>query len=132
MKKSEAKLLILSKSSSSPSHEKMGQAFHPELASGKWHLLSLAEQLGHVGSEVSRALRRQEKKDRLYEGAVSRAFELLDLTLKDPRWRHRLKELARAREALADAVSGGHLYGSQMKDLDRYFFYFAVASRCHR
>ncbi len=102
---------------------------HPELASGRWYSLSLAEQLGHVGSEVSRAVRREEKKDLLYEKAVSRAFELLDLTLGDPRWRHRLKELVRVREVMADAILGGPLYGSRLADLNRYFFYFALAAR---
>ncbi len=104
---------------------------HPELASGRWYTLSLVEQLGHVGSEVSRAVRREDKKGPLYEKAVSRAFELLDMTLRDPRWRHRLKELVRAREVMADAILGGPLYGSRLCDLDRYFFYFALAARSH-
>lgn len=102
---------------------------HSELASGRWLTLSLAEQLGNIGSEVGRAAKREGKNAPLYEKAVSRAFELLDMTLADLRWRHRLKELVRVREIMADAIFGGHLYGSRLCDLDRYFFYFAWAAR---
>ncbi|MEK7285773.1 MAG: hypothetical protein AAB035_00535 [Nitrospirota bacterium] len=102
---------------------------HSELASGRWFTLSLFEQLGNIGSEISRATRREEKKDRIYENAITRAFELLDLTLADPRWHHRLKELVRVREVLADTIFGGHLYDTHLSDLDRYFFHFAVAAR---
>ncbi len=65
----------------------------------------------------------------LMTGAFERALELLDLTLADPRWRSRLREIARARELLCDAASGGSEYGTRLDDLDRYFLAFAVAAR---
>lgn len=34
---------------------------HQNLAAGSWQKLSLAEQLGNVGSEVGRAIARQKK-----------------------------------------------------------------------
>ena len=61
--------------------------------------------------------------------AFERALELLDLTLADPRWRGRLREIARARELFCDAAAGGGEYGSRLEDLDRYFLAFAVAER---
>jgi len=101
-----------------------------ELAEGRWYLLSLAEQMGHIGGEVSRALGREGKNEHLYNKAMERAFELLDFTLSDPRWRFCLKELVRVREILADAFSGGQEeYDSHLADLDRYFFYFALAAK---
>jgi len=103
--------------------------YHTEAASGRWYALSLAEQMGHIGSEVSRAVRRAGKNEPLYERAMDRAFELLDLTISDPRWRFRLKEIVRVREILADARLGGEAYGSRLSDLDRYFFYFALAAK---
>jgi hypothetical protein len=105
---------------------------HPELAAGGWGRLSLVEQLGHVGSEVSRMRRWRGRDDRVATSAFERALELLDLTLADPRWRHRLREIARARELLVDATLGGHEYGTTLEDLDRYFFAFAVAARAGR
>jgi hypothetical protein len=100
---------------------------HRELAAGRWRALSLAEQLANVGSEVGRMRRARDVA--LMTGAFERALELLDLTLADPRWRSRLREIARARELLCDAASGGSEYGTRLDDLDRYFLAFAVAAR---
>src|SRR3989344_5588030 len=75
---------------------------HTNLASGHWFAMSLAEQLGNVGSEVERAVRWRQKGDsEQFQKAFERMLELLDLTLSDKRWRgYRLQELARAREEL--------------------------------
>lgn len=105
---------------------------HRELAAGRWFTLSLAEQLGNVGSEVGRALRWRGQDQKLFDVAVDRALELLDLTIQDPRWRHRLKELCRVREFLWDAVEEGRVYGTRLEDLDRYFLDFALAARVAR
>ncbi|MFY9461697.1 MAG: hypothetical protein WAP51_00650 [Candidatus Sungiibacteriota bacterium] len=103
---------------------------HKDLAAGRWHKLSLAEQLGNIGSEVGRALQWKERGDeKLFWGAVYRALELFDLTMADFRWRGRLREIARAREVFCDAVYGGKLYNSSLQDLTRYFDYFAFAAR---
>jgi hypothetical protein len=105
---------------------------HRELASGRWQGLSLVEQLANVGSEVGRMLRWRDRDERLMAKAFERALELLDFTLADPRWRGRLREIARARELLCDAATGGHEYGTTLEDLDRYFLAFAVAARNRR
>lgn len=107
----------------------MSEATHRELAAGRWHQLSLAEQLANVGSEVGRMRRWRERDPRAMTRAFERALELLDLTLADPRWRQRLREIARAREMLCDAAAGGGDYGTTLEDLDRYFLAFAVAAR---
>lgn len=102
---------------------------HKDLATGGWQKLSLAQQLGNIGTEVSRARRWFGKDQKIYNGAVRRALELFDLTLADPRWRGRLREIARLREVFCDAITGGKEYKSTLKDLERYFFYFAFLSR---
>ena len=102
---------------------------HPGLAAGRWFSLSLAEQLGNVGSEVSRAIRWKNKDASLFEKAIVRALELLDLTIQDARWKKRLKELTRLREFLCDAWLDGKEYGTQLQDLDRYLFQFALVAR---
>lgn len=106
-------------------------AQHKELAAGRWYTLSFAEQMGNVGSEVSRALKSRGDREHFWL-AVTLAFELLDLTISDPRWRKRLKELVRARELLGDAILGGSEYGTKLEDLDRYFYHFAFAARATR
>ena len=102
---------------------------HKQLAAGKWYKLSLKEQLGNIGSEVSRVIRWQDKDRNLFWAAIERTLELFDLTLKDKRLKNRRWEIARAREVFCDAVYGGKLYKSSFKDLLRYFDIFASAAR---
>ena len=102
---------------------------HKELAAGRWFTLSLAEQLGNIGSEVLRASRQKDKDEKMFRQAVERALELFDLTLSDPSWKGRRVEVARAREVFCDATYGGELYKSSLPDLVRYFDNFAFAAR---
>lgn len=103
---------------------------HKEMAAGRWYELSLAAQMGNIGSEVSRAAKWQGKDEKLFRGAVDRALELFDLTLMDPRSRGaRAREIARAREVFCDAVYGGTLYQSSLSGLIPYFDHFAFAAR---
>ena len=74
----------------------------------------------------------RDRDERLATAAFDRALELLDLTLADARWRGRLKEIARARELLCDAASGGREYGATLDELDRYFLEFALLARNRR
>lgn len=110
----------------------MSQPHHHDLAGGRWSSLSLAEQLGNVGSEVSRATRWMSRNPELAQNALYRALDLLDLTLGDPRLREtpaRLREIARAREVLVDFFAGTNQYQSTAPSLQRYFDAFAVAAR---
>lgn len=105
---------------------------HAELATGRWHQLSLPEQLGHVGSEVSRAIRWSARDAERAQRAFHRCLDLLDLTLDDPRHRQspaRLREIARAREVVVDYFTGVNQYDSTDASLQKYFDAFARASR---
>lgn len=106
-----------------------GQFLHKELAAGRWHTLTLFEQLGNIGSEVSRARSAQSKNEQRFQNSVDRALELFDLTLSDKRWRGRLREIGRAREVFCDARYGGKEYGSSLADLECYFNHFALVAR---
>jgi len=108
---------------------------HRELAAGRWWKLSLAEQLGNVGSEVSRATRWASRNPEIARAAFWRALELLDLTLADPRLLAspaRLREIARAREVAADFFAGSNEYGSTAASLQKYFDAYAMAARASR
>jgi hypothetical protein len=105
---------------------------HRDLANGRWRELSLAEQLGNVGSEISRALKWSSRNPELAQAALYRALELIDLTLDDPRHRQsapRLREIARAREVVVDFLAGSNQYGSTGPSLQKYFDAFALAAR---
>ncbi|MEX2090819.1 MAG: hypothetical protein WD989_01640 [Candidatus Paceibacterota bacterium] len=93
----------------------------------RWKRMTLAEQMGNIGSEVSRAGLSQGNNDLRFNNAIDRALELFDLTLSDARWRGRLREIGRAREVFCDAVLGGREYGSDLKGLQKYFDQFVYA-----
>ncbi len=109
----------------------MNTVLHKDAAAGKWFTLSIAEQMGNIGSEVGRAGKWQGKDENAFEGAAERALELFDLTLEDPRWRGqgRRREIALTRELFCDTALGDKEYGITLKDLDRYFYPFALAAR---
>lgn len=98
-----------------------------EILEKKWNTLSLAEQLGNIGSEYSRfqSAFRSNNQSRLVE-AEKRFFELMDLTLRDHRWAGaRRRELARLREQTAMDFYNASPSG----DMQKYFDYFVLASR---
>ena len=107
----------------------MNKIIHKNLAEGRWHTFSLAEQLGNIGSEVYRASKQEAGDRKLFDAAVDRALELFNLTLSDKRWKWRLKEIGRTRDVFCDAVLGGKEYGSKLKDLQKYFDYFGIVAR---
>jgi hypothetical protein len=100
---------------------------HASLAAGRWFDFSLAEQLGNIGSEVSRAIRAR-KEPKQFEAAVSRAMELFNLTLSDPRWTGRLKEILLAHELFSKAVKE-KIDDDTLDYLNRYFSHFACQAR---
>ena len=103
---------------------------HSDLAGGRWHTLTLMEQLGNAGSEVSRALRARASGNHTREqAAFARFLDLMDLTIADPRMRGRRRELCRAREVVCDFFVGDNDYRSSPESLDRYFLAFARAAR---
>lgn len=96
----------------------------------RWFTLTLAEQLGSVGSEVGRALNWQKKNNQAYfQKAADRALELLDLTIADARWQNRLKEIVRARNLTGDFFYGKNEFKETPEKLEKYFYYFALATR---
>lgn len=86
---------------------------HEELAAGRWQELSFAEQIGHIGSEIERAINWKKKEDAAYsQMACEGALELLYLTIDDPRYRRRLRELVGLKEVLLDRFMGENQYRS--------------------
>lgn len=103
---------------------------HRSLAAGRWHSLSLIEQLANIGSEVERALNWRQKGNPAYsQKALERALELIDLTIADPRHLTRLKEITRLQEALLDYFLGENQFQSNERLWRKYFYAFAYAAR---
>jgi hypothetical protein len=113
----------------------MSALHHGSELAERWFSLSLAEQLGNIGSEVSRTLNWRSRNPATAQRALERALELIDLTLDDPRHRgvpSRLREICRAREVLLDYVAGPNEYGCTDATLRRYFDAFALAAANRR
>jgi hypothetical protein len=107
--------------------------YHKEMAAGRWREYPLLLQMAHVGSEVERMLRWQEAGDAARaRTSYERALELLDLTARYARRPSQLKELRRAREALADYFDGSNEWQSSPADWRSYFDAFAFAVRKDR
>ena len=88
--------------------------------------------MGHVGSEVSRAIRWRGRNAAQSEAALFRALDLIDLTLDDARHRAlppRLKELARMREVVVDFLDGPNAFQTTPASLQKYFDQFAMAAK---
>ena len=96
----------------------------------RWSKFSLCEQMGHIGSEVARARIWDDKHDAKTRNAcLDQAFDLIDLTRQDVRWRKRLKEICRLREVLADQYADSKIYPMSLADLEKYCTEFALVAR---
>lgn len=103
---------------------------HKQLGAGRWYKLSFMEQMANIGAEIGRALKWQAKReDKLSQKALERGLELFDLTVADPRLRHRLKEILRMREIVCDYFVGGNKYNSTPESLEKYFLTFTIPLR---
>ena len=97
----------------------------------QWFKLSIAEQLGNIGSEYERALKWKEKgQSEHFQSAFERMLKQLDWTLSDKRWDlFRLKEIARVREQVCAELTSDQAPGQNLK---KYFFQFASLARSHK
>ncbi len=95
----------------------------------KWHKMSLAEQMGNIGSEVFRLINSKEKSDlKSAQSSFIRALELIDLTIEDKRWKGRLFEILRLREIICNFYLDKNVYNVSVENLKKYFIPFALIS----
>jgi hypothetical protein len=104
---------------------------HAELARGRWHTLSLCEQMGNIGSDVDRAFRSHAQGNMArFERAFDRALELLDLTVTDPKLTPPgQREILRAREQFCRVFFDETREPDLAEYLSRYFLQFAISAR---
>ncbi len=86
--------------------------FHKSLTVEKWATYTKGQQVLMIANEINRAKNWiLKKQDTETNNAYERAFELIDLTVEQPKWGNGIIELLRLREIL------GSLYISTEKDL---------------
>ena len=99
---------------------------HTELAEGRWIQMSIAEQMGNIGSEISRSLRWYNKNPKRFQASFDRALELIDLSINAAQAQSQtayLKELCRAREELCDYFDGND-WGTDPRQMQKYYDQF--------
>jgi len=96
-----------------------------------WDNLSLAEQLGNIGSELNRAQIWQDKGDvATSKKSLERAIGLVDLSLDIKHERPPVrKELARLREVICDLFAGTNHYPGSTKYTIAFCLSFAFLAR---
>ena len=96
----------------------------------RWSTLTLSEQLANIGSEVSRAFTFIAKGDAASrDNAVTRALELINLSIMLEKKSPHIRELTRLKEVICDSVMGGNEYESSRDALENYFLPFAIRAR---
>ncbi len=108
--------------------------FDGEAFAGRWHQMSLAEQMGNIGSEFDRIVSWRKKNNPELAGkAFDRTLALIDLSMMDSRWRWSARrELARVRELICDALVGDNHYNTPLEFFSKYFYQFALVARRNR
>ena len=98
----------------------------------RWIQFAPAQQLGNIGSEITRARIREEENDMNGRNqALLVALELIDLSLDDARWNSGVKEIARLREVVADWYADTHVYNIPRKKIEEYCVSFLLAQYRH-
>ena len=102
----------------------------PKLDQARWTKLSLAEQIGNIGSEFSRARSAEQRNDfEKRQAALERALDLIDLSLVGNFEPKRRKELARLRALSANCYVNGDEYETDLQELEEYTYPFALLAR---
>ena len=83
----------------------------------RWQTFTSRDQLGHIAAEVLRA--KFAKSEPACKGMLERAFELIDLSLADPKWLKNPLPLLVLRAELAKVYLGDQYFAGQSMGLAR-------------
>lgn len=100
----------------------------------RWAALSLQEQMGNIGSEVSRSIKAWRAGDRQrFDGALSRALDLFDATTEQlvAQKSVRAKEVLRSKDQFLRLFFDDR-FKSDAARIEKYFFQYALAARRNR
>lgn len=88
----------------------------------EWFAMPIEKQISNIGSEVNRAIKwKNEGNEKRKIGFCKKAIEFLNLSLEDPKNKHRNNELTSCIEELADYFFGENTYNTTDEVLIRYY-----------
>lgn len=105
------------------------------LDSWRWFKLSIYDQLWNIWSEIWRSINNKKNWNlERYNESILRAYELLDMSMADTRWRKtpKLKEICRLRELISDYFFWNNKYNTSDIFLEKYFYIMSVISNKER
>ena len=103
----------------------MENRYHKNLDSKKWQNFSKEKQILNIAAEFSRAKNWLAKSDNSEVlNCLNRAFELIDLTINDLKWKNGLKELLRFRQVLAEFYLGKNKNINKFNQIFKIFLMF--------
>lgn len=103
---------------------------HKNLSQGRWQELSFAEQIGNIGSELSRAKSWSVKGNNEYKiKSLERALELIDLTLSNREERTKIKELTCLHQVVSSLLEKSDNSITIFKSLESFYLPFALLAR---
>lgn len=92
--------------------------------------MTIFEQIGNIGSEITRARVWEEKGDSASrDRALERALVLINLAIGSQSNSARLSELTRLRELVSSMIIGSSDYLLSLRQLEEYCLPFALAAR---
>ncbi len=94
----------------------------------KWNKMSLARQIGNIGSEVSQAFYWKDKKEEKGKQLANRTLELFDATIDDNRWHNQLTEILKMRSVFCDTYFQLGNFNVSEKSINNYFIPFAMVA----
>lgn len=94
--------------------------------------MSLAEQMGNIGSEIAKAFYWKEKNKKQANQIAEQVFELFDLTIIDKRRRHKLSEILKLRSVFCDCFFNLGNFNVDPAAIEKYFIPFALLANRSR
>ena len=88
----------------------------------KWYEMPVSMQISNIGSEVNRAIRwKNNDNQQRMKMFCEKAIEFLELSISDPKNKHRINEFEFCIEELKDYFFGDNIYETTDEMLNKYY-----------
>ena len=101
---------------------------HKTIAQSRWADLSLAEKMGNIGAEISRARSADERNDiERRNNSLNRASDLVYITIEHEKKDSWIREIGLLRDGIQNIKNGSR--DIRLKSIEQYCLPFAILAR---